>query len=131
MKTEKQFCPTCKTNTLNKCPCEKCERFYHPNNCYCPCHKVKPEGVAQTLNGERVYGIKDGKLLKVKPEGVGEWRDDFASLMQDMDTSFLDDKKIKDFISSLLLQEKAKWKEKILNKLREVVKGNDDGIDTL
>jgi hypothetical protein len=36
-------------------------------NCECHSEPFKEKPIAMTTNGERVYGIKDGKLIKEKP----------------------------------------------------------------
>ena len=68
----------------------------------------------------------------VKPEGVGEWESRFDQTMLDLvicDThGFAKNRFVKDFISTLILQEKAKWKGKVKGKI-EMLKYEEQEIE--
>ena len=65
------------------------------------------------------------KLLKneVKPEGVGEWRKELRHVWNYGECELSD---IEEYVSNLLLQEKAKWKGKINERFVEIVNQNTD-----
>ena len=96
-----------------KVECAKCREQHHHFNgksatfgCECECHKVKPEGVGgwEKTNRIEMIRLKCDLLYSAGVQGDGKY------LVRVKD-------EIEESISTLLLQEKAKWKEKIV-KLR-------------
>ena len=100
--------------------CEKCERLHEAREegvlpkeilCPCPCH-ITP------------HSDHLGKANEmVKPEGVGEWAEEFDKTTEDLvicDThGFAKNRFVKDFISTLILQEKAKCMADFEKRLEE------------
>jgi hypothetical protein len=118
---EEVICPKCKTNTLDKC--EKVR---------CSCKEDQP--VLTTVHGEcgRCGGYtgfvsvgheKDKSCCatphldnKVKPEGVGEWEENFEMFYDKNECGgssrwLVAPSTVNVFIKGILIQEKAKWEK--------------------
>ena len=106
MTKQKSGCDYCKTNTLDKrekCILPTCDNAIGHDGYYCEEHHSK-----------YYLGNSDNPCHKVKPEGVGEWK----KLYEIGEKAGYSMGYMKDLVANLLLQEKAKWKEEIADKVR-------------
>jgi hypothetical protein len=129
---------TCKTNTLDKCEKYRHDFIYHEVNGIIDQRLCRKCNLNEKLPEKNWNNEPCGNKLcenchpeiysKVKPEGVGEWEEKLQpkvsitdhdgkySQIQDIAQMLLNDywEDLKPAISSLLLQEKAKWKGEIM-----------------